>query len=184
MLQPYASNEFYADLVVYRLEKLAKAINTALFYLFAFAFIVVFVGLIWRQELMNGYLNRFENEVGPWLHLEEPFRLLVGVLLFWTLLPFIPTVIHVIRKQWLYPKASLSQQAFAVVQSKELVIHPRWRNSNGHPKSFYVKVLHPTSGNLIPVDVEENWYQQLTPGDRVHAYYHPGGGNILYLKKG
>lgn len=183
MFQTYASNEFYADLLVYRLEKLAKAINSVLFYLSAFAFIVVFVGLIWRQELMNEYLNRFEKEVGPLLHLEEPFRLLVGGLLFWTLLPFIPTVIHVIRKKWLYPKTSLSQQTFVVVQSKELVIHPRWRNSNGNPKSFYIKVLHPTSANLIPVDVEEDWYQQLIPGDRVHAYYHPSGRDILYLKK-
>ena len=28
MLEPYASNEFYADLLVYRLEKLAKATGT------------------------------------------------------------------------------------------------------------------------------------------------------------
>ena len=48
MLQPYAPNEFYADLLVYRLEKLAKAINSVLFYLAAFAFVNVFHASIVR----------------------------------------------------------------------------------------------------------------------------------------
>ena len=179
----YTKDEFYGDLLDYNMDKAGKRIRNAVFYILVPVFLAVFISLwVWPDQT-NSFLNSFDTSRETDSQTMNPYQWLALVGLVLILLPFVPTVIHVLRKYWLYPKSSLILQAFLPVKSKELIIHPRTRNSNGNPKSYFIIVQHPYSAKLIPVDTEEEWFGQLKEGDQVHVFYHPAQGNILYLKK-
>lgn len=180
----YGDDEFYGDLVGYRLERARKWMSSTIFYILAALFLIVFIPLWIKPEETNELLTRL---MAPSLNHHFPenrYQWLVLAGLLFIIMPFIPTVLHVVRKYVLYPKSSLTQQTFLAVHSKKLIIHPRTKNANSHPKSHLIFVQHPSSSKLIPVDTEATWFGELKEGDRVRAFYHPAEGNILYLKKG
>lgn len=179
----YTKNEFYGDLLIYKIEKWRKRGSSWLFYILALLFLIVFVGLILQPEKTSQLLNSFASDTQTGDQGSNPYRLLAAVGLVLMLMPFLPTALHVARKYWLYPKASLTQQAFCAIQSKELIIHPRTRNSNGNPRSYYLKVQHPRSKRLVPVDVDGEWFNELNEGEQVYTHYHPAEDNLLYLSR-
>ncbi|MEO6287639.1 MAG: hypothetical protein ABIN80_16535 [Dyadobacter sp.] len=182
-MNSYAKNEFYGDLLVYKIEKWRKLGSSWLFYILAIIFLIVFAGLIFQPEKTSELLNGL-TVYGETVDQEgNPYRWLAIVGLIIILMPFMPTALHIARKYWLYPKKSLTQRAYCAVQSKELISHPRTRNSSVNSRSYYVIICHPADPRQIPVDISEVWYQTLKPGDQIHVNYHPAERNIVYLRK-
>ena len=179
----YAKDEFYGDLLDYKMDRMGKRIRIAVFYSLIPIFLVVFLSLWFSPDQTNKLLNSFSSFSETDSQATNPYQWLALIGLMLILIPFIPTVLHALRKYWLYPKSSFTLQSFLPVKAKELIVHPRTRNSNGNPKSHFIIVQHPYSGKLIPVDTEEAWFEKLKVGDRIHVFYHPLQGNILYLKK-
>jgi len=183
MTDHYTSNEFYADLLSYRLTTAKRHWDKVAFYVMAAAFVATWIALFWRREEVNGYINRFESAFVQWIFSEPYARVLfVGLTCLVFLLNVGPAVVHYIRKNWVYPKSSMHLQAYLSVQYKETVKLPRGRNSNT-PRSHYVFVGHPVSGKVLPVEVSEDWYLRLEAGNKVHAHYHPSNDNVLYLTR-
>ena len=180
----YGNGEFYGDLLEYNMEKARKRMSNVMFYILVSVFLVLFTTLwIWPKET-GSLLNQAGNSLNVDIETTKAYTWLILPGLLIIMLPFTFTMLHLLRKYWLFPKASLTQQAFLPVKAKELIIHPRSKGSNRNPRSHFIIVQHPSSSRLIPVDTAEDWFKQLKIGDQVHAYYHPVEGNILYLKKG
>jgi hypothetical protein len=179
----YTKNEFYGDLIIYKIEKWRKLASSWLFYILALLFVVVFIGLSLQPEKTSALLNGFANYAETEEQQMGSFKLLAAVGLVIILIPFLPTMLHVVRKYWLYPKKSLTLQAFCAVNSKELILHPKTRNSSVQPKTHYLKVQHPRSGRLVPVDVDGEWFNETNQGEQVNVHYHQSEDNILYLRK-
>lgn len=72
MLQQYALNEFYADLISHRLELAKKWWDRIMFFTFAGLFLASWLGLIFRKEETSALLERFGGMFAQWIF-EEPY---------------------------------------------------------------------------------------------------------------
>jgi hypothetical protein len=175
---------FYADYVAFRLERAAKRINRVLFYIVAILFMVVFIGLIFQAGNTGEYIDSFQNYVANHIPYDEPLRFLILPLLLWLTLPWLPEAVRLLRKYILYPKKTLTRQAFVSIESKEIIVHPRTARSRASSRSHYIKVRHPSTGKLIHFDVDQALYEKLPLGNLVDVNYHPVEGNVLCLIAG
>ncbi|WP_353720715.1 hypothetical protein [Dyadobacter sp. 676] len=182
MFERYASNEFYGDLLSHRLLFAKRQWEKIAYYTISVVSVVVSLALFARREEMNSYISQFENALVQWLFREGQGRtLFIGFAALIFLLNIGPTLLYYIRKYWLYRKSSMSLQAYLNVHYKESIRLPRAQNAIRSPRAFYVYVGHPVTGKVLPVEVSEDWYLQLEAGNKVHARYHPGSDNVVFL---
>jgi hypothetical protein len=172
--------EFYADHVVYKLEKVTSLLLKLMWWMGVFIFGIVFIGLVFRANKMNETLHDLEN----YLTNRFPYQDLVLVLSLpfwlWIFISIFPTIVKWSRQFLLYPKSSITQRDTAVIQLKEKAIHRHSKPS--YSASYYLGVHHPTSSKLIRVEIDRDSYDTLEKGDRVDVKYHPTEMNILCLK--
>lgn len=182
MLQHYTLNEFYADALSHRLALAKKWWDRILFFTFAAVFITAWLGLFLRKEQTGALMDRYGGIFTQWIF-EEPYsqRRMIGIFGFAFLANVAPTLVFFVRKNWIFPKASMNLRGYATVQSKKEIRLPRSRGATKTPKAFYVYVGHPVSGKVVPVEIHEGWYNTLNAGNQVNTYYHPSSDNVMYL---
>ncbi|SDD83287.1 hypothetical protein SAMN04487996_102298 [Dyadobacter soli] len=182
MLQHYALNEHYADRLSHRLLLAKKWWDRIIFFTFAAVFVSAWLGLVFRKEETGALMENYGGVFATWIF-EEPYsqQRIIGVFGLVFLMNVAPTLLFFVRKNWIFPKASMNSRGYATVQSKEVVKLPRGRGATKTPKAHYVYVSHPVSGKVLPVEIPENWYNTLNAGNQVNAFYHPGSDNVLYL---
>ncbi len=182
MLQRYALNEFYADRLSHRLVLAKKWWDRIIFFTFAAVFVAAWLGLFFRKEETGALMDQFGGMFTQWIF-EESYsqQRMIGIFGLVLLANVAPSLVFFVRKNWIFPKASMSLRGYAALQSKEVIKLPRSRGATKAPKAFYVYVSHPVSGKVVPVEVSEGWYMQLEAGNRVDAYYHPSSDNVMYL---
>ncbi|MDR6806085.1 hypothetical protein J2Y45_003277 [Dyadobacter sp. BE34] len=182
MLQNYTSNEFYADRLSHRLALAKKWLDRILFFTVAAVFVTVWLGLVLKKEDAGALMDRFSGTFAKWIF-EEPYsqERMLGIFGLVFLANAGPSIVFFVRKNWVFPKASMTLRGYATVHSKEVVKLPRSRGATKTPKAFYVYVSHPVTGNVIPVEISEGWYTNLEVGNRVNVHYHPSSDNVVYL---
>nr|WP_295934831.1 hypothetical protein [uncultured Dyadobacter sp.] len=182
MLQQYALNEFYADRISHQLTLAKKWWDRGIFFTFATLFLASWLGLIFRKEETSALLERFGGMFAQWIF-EEPYSQQRMFAIFGAvfLLNVAPSLVSFVRKNWIFPKASMRLRGYATIRSKEVIKLPRSRGATKSPKSFYVYVSHPVSGKVLPVEIHEGWYNTLNAGNQADAFYHPSSDNVLYL---
>jgi len=182
MLQNYTSNEFYADRLSHRLALAKKWWDRILFFMIAAVFVTVWLGLVLKKEDAGALMDRFSGTFAKWIF-EEPYsqERMLGIFGLVFLANAGPSLVYFVRKNWIFPKASMSLRGYAAIQSKEVIKLPRSKGTTKTPKAFYVYVSHPVSGKVVPVEISEGWYNTLNAGNQVDVFYHPGSDNILYL---
>jgi hypothetical protein len=182
-MSKYSADEFYGDFLEFNFEKKRRGLYNFLFRTGMTLAIVLFLAVSFQKQKTTEYLDLAGSFKDQHMSYETQASLFGSLGLLIILLPFYTDIIHIIRKYWLYPKQSLTQRAVLIVQAKELILHPKTKNSNVQPKTHYLKVQHPRSGRLVPVDVNGEWFAEVKEGDQVYAHYHPAEDNVLYLSR-
>ena len=172
-------NEFYADHLVYELEKVTTSLLKWLWRMGVALFGVVFIALIFQANKMNEYLPDLENNLTTRFSYQEMTLIFSLPFWLWMFLSIFPTLVKWSRRFGLYPKNSVTQQDTVLIQEKEKVIHRHTKRSNS--ASYYVGVNHPITSQLIKVEIDRESYDALEKGDKVGVKYHPTETNILYL---
>ncbi|MGX5854939.1 hypothetical protein ACWKW6_14895 [Dyadobacter jiangsuensis] len=182
MLQNYAPNEFYADRLSHRLALAKKWWDRILFFTIAAVFVTVWLGLVLKKEDTGTLMDQFGGRFAKWFF-EEPYsqERMFGIFALVFLANVGPSIAFFVRKNWVFPKASMRLRGYATVQSKEVIKLPTSRGATKTSKAFYVYVGHPVSGKVVPVEISEGWYNTLNAGSQVDVFYHPGSDNVLYL---
>lgn len=153
-----------------------------IFFVFAALFVAAWLGLVFRKEETGTLMDHFGGMFAKWIF-EEAYsqQRIFGIFGLVFLANATPWLVFFVRKNWVFPKASMTLRGYATVQSKEVVKLPRSRGATKTPKAFYVYVSHPVSGKVVPVEISEGWYNTLNAGNQVNVFYHPGSDNVLYL---
>ncbi|PSL30121.1 hypothetical protein [Dyadobacter jiangsuensis] len=182
MLQRYTLNEFYADRLSHRLVQAKKWWDRVIFFTIVVVFVTVWLGLVFRKEETGAFMDQFSERFARWIFEQDHSQQrMFGIFGLVFLANVAPSLVFFVRKNWIFPKASMSLRGYAAIQSKEVIKLPRSRGATKIPKAFYVYVSHPVTGNVIPVEISEGWYTNLEAGNRVNVHYHPSSDNVVYL---
>jgi len=172
--------EFYADHIVYKLQKTTSFILKIMWWTGVLLFGIVFIGLIFRADKMNETLHGWENYLSNRFSYQDSALILSSPFWLWLSLSLLPFTVEMVRKFLLYPKSTFTQQETKTVQLKEKIIHRHSKVSNS--ASYYLGVNHPTCSKLIMVEIDRDNYDKLEKGEPVDVKYHPTEMNSLYLK--
>ncbi|KAA0993267.1 hypothetical protein [Dyadobacter aurulentus] len=164
-------NDFYGDQVVNYLGAVTVVVSNTLNVIGLALPLLYSLSRIFKWTLVTGF---FEAIGKSW----TPFQFIVFMaspFLLSALIRILPSLVGKIRKSWLYPSGSFTQEGIG-----RLIDRSSRKGRNGQ-RLHFLRIAHPQDQSGVQVEVDEETYFQLRDGQTLRVRYHPEKRDMLYL---
>jgi len=177
-----AKTEFYADLVVDKIDTLFKTFYKIIGWIWPTVFLIFFFSLWFLPKNML----KIGEDIGLRLLAQMPisteasYTLALMPFWLWIVGEMLAWAVKMVRKYVMCPKADFTETASVPILKKELIVHRRGKTKGSF--SYYFTVKHPVSNDLIKIEVNTaETFEKINEGDMVQIKHLLTPTNILYV---
>ncbi|WP_428655198.1 hypothetical protein [Runella sp.] len=174
--------EFYADLVVNKIEKLIKLIYKIIWWIWPTVFWLCFFSLWFLPKNLLKIVQDIGERLLSSIPVSEKWLYLLALLPFWLWIVagMLVEGLKAVRKYILYPKAEFTETAMVPVEKKERIENRQSRRSGSY--FYFLSIKHPITNDLIHVEIAAaETFNKANEGDRVKIKHLLTPTNIIYL---